>query len=201
MIVKPIVIASICGYVAGVLGFFTARAFYPLERAPVPVASSRPTAPSNSIVRASAFELTDAATGEVLGYWRSDAEKGQVLAFLEKRGEAIELMARDGFRGLVFSRGSGKNRWSQMGLVMDAKIGLSALHLGDNHRQDRLTLGAMDEFDAGPPSPPKEWGLILRGPVGSGDYFRAAAVGEYRSKDVRTSLGILRPDGTYWGAP
>lgn len=188
MKLKTAIFASICGYLAGVMGFFTART--------VSVHAIRPeTATEAKITRATAFEVVDATTGRTVGRWGSGGDNSRVLTISDEYGNpSIELSAGRGHQSLIFFEG--KDRWIRMSLVANS-TGFSALHLGDSRREARVSLGALDENHVPSKVPPNTWGLILRGPL-SQTYLAAAVEGEYRSGSEKTSIRLLRSDGTYW---
>lgn len=187
MINKSAILASVLGFVGGVMGYLAAHAVGPEEWTRRPAAA---------VVRAQGFELLDAG-GKTVGRWGAEGKDRVALALLDAKGNrTVELSESDGNQALVFYQ---DKTWIRMSLVAGI-TGMSALHLGDFNREARICLGAIEDGDLPSTQPPSEWGLVLRGPHLQ-TYLRATVNGKFRSGRERTSIQVLRPEGTYWRVP
>jgi hypothetical protein len=185
MSLKTGLLALICGFVGGVVGFLAAclglghMGFQP---------QSSPVA-----YRATAYELVN-DEGKVLGRWSSDREHGVTFTLFDERGfKAIEMSARERLRALKFL--DGKDGWTRASLVAAAP-GTANLTLGDDHRQGRLTIGDVDDRDVATDESPHVWGFIVRG-AGMQSHL-AAYVRNPNSKTATSGITITRPDNSRW---
>lgn len=109
----------------------------------------------------------------------------------------VWLVYGDGSQALVFKEPDGRLRAS----LAAHYTGMSALYLGDQQREARVTLGALSEGDVPSAQPPESWGLALHGPGAHQDYMAAYVKGTPRSGKEESRIVLRQGSGAVWTAP